>query len=203
MALRTVADEMRHHFGYRIMVFDPDPIASVVRQPVEQNERHGLVPQVLEGAAARAAGRCEDNSVDPAVVQLRHHPRLDLRIVMRVGQEDNHAELRAFGLDGVYQVVEVPVGARRDRETDRIGGRPGQGARECIGGVADGHHGIAHSPGRFGADEPRAIENMRDGRCRDTRMPCNIDDRCHQPVLVNTEPRPRSGATALFGRTLP
>ena len=84
---------------------------------------HGsrVVPQIAKRAAFRVGARREDDPVNPPLVQGGQDFKLAGRIILGVGQENHHAQPRAFGLDRADDVGEVGIGDRRNGDPDRPG----------------------------------------------------------------------------------
>ena len=114
--------DMVHQRVHRLAIVDADLIERGIGRAVDQNAREPRFPQIAKRAVFRVGARGKDDPVNPPLVQRGQDLKLADRIVLGVGQEDHHAQPRAFGLDRADDVGEVGSGDRRNSDPDRTGG---------------------------------------------------------------------------------
>ncbi len=114
--------DMVHQRAHRLAIVDADLIERGIGRAVDQNAGEPRRPQIAKRAAFKVGARRKDDPVNPPLVQRGQNLKLAERIVLGVGQENHHAQPRAFGLDRADDVGEVGIGDSRNGDPDRTGG---------------------------------------------------------------------------------
>ena len=124
--------------------------------------------------------------------------KLPSRVILGVGEKNHHAEPGAFGLDRADDVGEIGIGDRRNGDPDGAGRGGLQRARDDVRAIVDRVDDRLYRACRRRRNSSRAVDDMRNGRDRNARLPRHVGNRRHLASPGCSLPRPL--AQLSFGR---
>src|SRR6266571_3307469 len=112
-------DQMVDEVRSRLLVLTTDLIEMVPCKEVDEDGREVMCGEVPQGMLAAFGPGCDQQPIDPPLVQSSHDLQLAAGVLVRFCQQEHVAELRELRFNCVDQVREVGIRNGGNGQTDR------------------------------------------------------------------------------------